>query len=342
MLFFTRCIARSTCQRTFLRSYTTAPPSNVVADEVRKVMRRVPQPVVVVTTSNGGGGGATESIQRRGVTVSSFTPICLHPEPLVSFCVRIPSRASDLLHASGGMVVNILSHEQMQQSVAFSSPNKADQFKDIPFYDDPSTGLPVLMGTLGSMQCKLLKVLELGDHELWITRVTKVDHGVGSKLGRREEAQPLLYYDRMYRSVGEQVFMKEFEDSMDPRLWTHRAHVRMAWNYLKELGKDTATPVIKETIRRHFEMNPSKRQSYHETITSFYIHLVNLAIESPDNKLQDQDDFFEFMERYPILTDQNAIYKYYSPKMLKSQDARSQFLPPDLQPLPSKLPVEKS
>lgn len=303
-------------------------------EQVRLVMRKLPQPVVVVTTA--------DKNMRRGVTVSSFTPITLQPEPLVSFCVRVPSRASDLLHSAGGMVINMLSHDQVQQSVAFSSPNKTDQFKDIPFYDDPSTGLPVLMGTLGSMHCKVQQVLKLGDHELWITRVVKVDQGVGGKYGRREEAQPLLYHDRRYRSVGEQVFMKAFEDSMDPKLWTHRAHIRMAWNYLRELGKEKAEPVIKESIRRHFEMNPSKNLIYHETITTFYIYLVDLAIKSYDANTQDEEDFFEFLESFPILTSRNTIHKYYSSVLLKTDTARKQFVPPDLNPLPSTLEPSKS
>ncbi|KAI9492347.1 flavin reductase like domain-containing protein [Zychaea mexicana] len=324
-----------------LRAYTL--DSNGVADEVRQVMRRVPQPVVVVTTSDGrnkqnmnNGDSSSSTIQRRGVTVSSFTPICLHPEPIVSFCVRVPSRASELLHSSGGMIVNVLSHEQVQQSIAFSAPNKTDQFKDIPFYDDPTTGLPVLMGTLGSMHCEVAQVLELGDHELWITKVVKVDHGVGGKHGRREEAEPLLYHDRRYRSVGEQVFMKAFEDSnLDAKLWTHRAHVRMAWNYLRELGKEKATPVIKDAIRRHFEMNPTKHLEYHETITSFYIHLVDLALQT--TQLTDEDDFFEFIEQFPALTDRRYIHQYYSPQALKSSDARKHFMLPDLKALPCRL-----
>lgn len=312
--------------------------TNAVSEEVRRVMRKVPQPVVVVTTADSSSLTGSD-IRRRGLTVSSFTPICLHPEPLVSFCVRVPSRASELLHRSGNMVVNVLSHEQVRQSVAFSSPDKTDQFKDIPFYDDPTTGLPVLMGTLGSMHCNVVQVLKFGDHELWITRVVKVDHGVGSKYGRREEAQPLLYHDRRYRSIGEQVFMKAFEDSMDARLWTHRAHVRMAWNYLRELGREEATPMIKETIRRHFERNPSRHQEYHETITSFYIHLVDLALQQQQD---DEEDFFEFVERFPELADCRTIYTYYSCERLKSDEARREFLPPDLEPLPNKLNAKES
>ncbi|RCI04106.1 hypothetical protein CU098_013067, partial [Rhizopus stolonifer] len=112
-----------------------------LTENVRGIMRKVPLPVVVVTTSK-----PDDRNHRRGITVSSFTSVCLHPEPLVSFCVQTPSRASDLLHSSGSMVLNLLSHEQVLQSIAFSSPNK-DQFKDVPFFDDPATGLPVLMGT---------------------------------------------------------------------------------------------------------------------------------------------------------------------------------------------------
>ncbi|KAG0164757.1 hypothetical protein DFQ28_004109 [Apophysomyces sp. BC1034] len=307
--------------------------SKNVTDEVRSIMRKVPQPVVVVTTSN-----TNDATNRRGITVSSFTSICLHPEPLVSFCVRIPSRASELLHSSGSMVVNMLSHEQVQQSVAFSSPN-ADQFKDVPFYDDPTTGLPVLMGTLGSMYCKVFNVLPLGDHELWITKVVRVEEGVGSAHGKREEAQPLLYYDRRYRSVGEQVFMKAFEDNtLDTRRWMHRAHVRMAWNHLRELGKEEAIPTIKKQIRAHFEKNPAKKQMYHETITAFYIHLVDLAIKTDGN----EDDFFTFIHHFPALGSPRTIDTYYSQELLKSEEARHQFVQPDLKPLPSSLPpIEK-
>ncbi|KAL0074660.1 flavin reductase like domain-containing protein [Phycomyces blakesleeanus] len=300
-----------------------------VIEDVRGIMRKVPQPVVAVTTCS-----PEDPTQRRGITVSSFTSICLHPEPLVSFCVRTPSRASELLHSSGKMVVNVLSHEQVQQSIAFSSPG-SDQFKDIPFYDDPSTGLPVLMGTVGSMYCKTFKVLKLGDHELWITQVLKVDEGVGSTEGRCEEGQPLLYHDRRYRSVGEQVFMKAFEDStLDTSQWTHRAHVRMAWNHLRELGIRDASTVIKRTIRTHFEKNPNKLK-YHDTISSFYIHLVDLAIRQDDH---DNDDFFGFIERFPVLVDRTIIQQYYSSSLLASDKAREQFVPPDLKPFPAQLP----
>ncbi|CEI93776.1 hypothetical protein G6F70_007864 [Rhizopus microsporus] len=318
---FTRSTLRS-CQRSL---------STQVIDDVRGIMRKVPQPVVVVTTCK-----PEDPSYRRGITVASFTSVCLHPEPLVSFCVRVPSRASQLLHSSGSMVLNMLSHEQVQQSVVFSSPS-ADQFKDIPFFDDPMTGLPVLSGTVGAMHCETYKVIELGDHEMWITKVIRVEEGVGGEHGVREEAKPLLYYDRGYRSVGDQVFMKAFTEddgTLDTTKWTHRAHLRLAWNYIRELGPDAAEPVIKKTIQSHFKRDAKKSQSYNETITMFYIALVSAAMRSYKEY---ENDFFALVERYPELLDPKTIETYYSPKVLHTEKAKHEFVEPDLRPLPETL-----
>ena len=46
--------------------------------------------------------------------------------------------------------------------------------------------------------------------------------------------------------MSDEAFLQAFEDTTLPfKDWTHEAHVRMAWNYLREHGKDAATPLIK-------------------------------------------------------------------------------------------------
>jgi flavin reductase (DIM6/NTAB) family NADH-FMN oxidoreductase RutF len=72
--------------------------------------------VVVVSTSS-----KHDPSLRRGITVSSFTSISLQPVPLVAFCVKLPSRASTVLHESNGFVVQFLASDQIAHSVAFSS-----------------------------------------------------------------------------------------------------------------------------------------------------------------------------------------------------------------------------
>lgn len=53
-------------------------------------------------------------------------------------------------------------------------------------------------------------------------------------------------YFRSFRSVGDEIFIKAFEDATLPyEDWTHEAHLRMAWTYITEYGKEKATPFIR-------------------------------------------------------------------------------------------------
>ncbi|KAF9904327.1 hypothetical protein EC991_002833 [Linnemannia zychae] len=106
-------------------SASTATPAQVVkasdqdhatSEKFRKVLRKVPFPVVVVSTCC-----PKNPNLHRGITISSFSSISLQPIPLVSFCVKLPSRASTILHESDQFVIQFLSSEQIAHSVAFSS-----------------------------------------------------------------------------------------------------------------------------------------------------------------------------------------------------------------------------
>ncbi|KAF9193377.1 hypothetical protein BGZ51_003428 [Haplosporangium sp. Z 767] len=86
------------------------------SEKLRRVLRKVPFPVVVVSTAL-----PQDPSVRRGITVSSFTSISLQPIPLIAFCVKLPSKASTLLHESNRFVIQFLSSDQIPHSVAFSS-----------------------------------------------------------------------------------------------------------------------------------------------------------------------------------------------------------------------------
>ncbi|GJJ69248.1 hypothetical protein EMPS_01594 [Entomortierella parvispora] len=120
----TRCKQRtSSLALTPTRPYTSSsvnpniPQENhPTSEKLRKVLRNVPFPVVVVSTAS-----KSDPSLRRGITVSSFTSISLQPIPLVAFCVKLPSRASTVLHDSKGFVIQFLASDQIAHSVAFSS-----------------------------------------------------------------------------------------------------------------------------------------------------------------------------------------------------------------------------
>ncbi|KAF9918112.1 hypothetical protein BX616_010209 [Lobosporangium transversale] len=86
------------------------------SEKLRRVLRKVPFPVAVVSTA-----APNDPSVRRGITVSSFSSISLQPIPLIAFCVKLPSRASTMLHESNQFIVQFLASDQITHSVAFSS-----------------------------------------------------------------------------------------------------------------------------------------------------------------------------------------------------------------------------
>ena len=55
----------------------------------------------------------------------------------------------------------------------------------------------------------------------------------------------VVIFPRSFHSVGDETFMKAFEDTtLLFEDWTHEAHLRMAWNYIKKYGVEEAIPRI--------------------------------------------------------------------------------------------------
>ncbi|GAO48227.1 hypothetical protein SAICODRAFT_31348 [Saitoella complicata NRRL Y-17804] len=170
------------------------------AEATRIAMRSLPQPVVIITTAD-----PNSPLNRRGLTLSSLTSLSLHPIPLLSFNIRLPSRASGLLHRSGRFVVHILPASQRYADLcaAFATSEytaSGDQDVKDPWamgyeWKVSGEGQPVLEGALVKMHCKVRRTVEVGDHEVWVGEVTKVNNS------QKEGEYGLLYCDRKYRSV---------------------------------------------------------------------------------------------------------------------------------------------
>ncbi|PKX92510.1 flavin reductase family protein [Aspergillus novofumigatus IBT 16806] len=83
----------------------SARPALSLTDQVRLLMRRVPYPVAIITATDPQG-----PIDKafRGMTVSSFNTVTLHPSPVISFNVRRPSETLTALQSSGRFLVHLL------------------------------------------------------------------------------------------------------------------------------------------------------------------------------------------------------------------------------------------
>lgn len=140
--------------------YFTIAHDKTTRECLRLLLRETAQPVVVIT-SNLQGASPEHSPSHHGATLSSFTSIAMHPYPLVSFSLRIPSRMATALKSaesrlSSHMVINILSATQESTAIRFSRPDiYPEPFSSIP-YTLSEEGLPVLEGCLGAMSCRLV------------------------------------------------------------------------------------------------------------------------------------------------------------------------------------------
>ncbi|XP_060077751.1 uncharacterized protein LOC132557281 [Ylistrum balloti] len=302
--------------------FSTEAKSTNVGDAYKNVMRKVPQPVVVVTTS--GHDILNNSWLKRGVTCTSFSSVSLDPA-VVSFCLNHSSRMHDLLLRTQQFAVHVLARDQVKYGVHFSEPVKDGicQFASVPHHLGKE-GLPLISGCSAVLECKAQSVHTVGDHHVWYGDVCNavVNHST---------PDPLLYFIRSFRSVGDEIFIKAFEDASLPfEDWTHEAHLKMAWNYISEFGKDGATPHIVEGIQNFNKQNEDKvKYDYHETITMFYISVVTDAIQRGN-----ADCFDDFISSHTYLLDRSLPSQYYSKSRLFSPEARHRFVSPDIRPLP--------
>lgn len=70
-------------------------------------------------------------------------------------------------------------------------------------------------------------------------------------------------------------FLRAFQQCVLPEdLWTHRAHVRMAWLYLQQGTLASVLPIVRDGIKR-YNATLNKTLAYHETITQVFLILID-------------------------------------------------------------------
>lgn len=125
-------------------------------------------------------------------------------------------------------------------------------------------------------------------------------------------------------------FLAAFETcSLPDDVWTHRAHVRMAWLYLNRLPLEEARRGVSQGIRRYNDARLGKPLAYHETITQAFLTLIAARRDTAES-------FDAFCARSEDLLDSklSALLVHYSRETLFSYAARQAFLPPDLAEFP--------
>jgi hypothetical protein len=118
--------------------------------------------------------------------------------------------------------------------------------------------------------------------------------------------------------------------------WTHRAHVRVTYLILRQLPFDSALECIRQGIRRynaHNKVPEGPTSGYNETTTHAFVHLVAATMRAyaATHPVGTAD---EFCDMHPQLMTKHALRLFYSPQRRMDPRAKTQFVEPDLAPLP--------
>jgi 3-hydroxy-9,10-secoandrosta-1,3,5(10)-triene-9,17-dione monooxygenase reductase component len=130
-----------------------------------------------------------------GITVNAFSSGSLEPA-LVMVALDRGRFITPMVRSAGRYAVNVLGSDQQALSDCFAhapvSPGRED-FCGAAWHAGPA-GLPLIDGSIATLECTVVQTFSAGDHDLFIGRVDSLQEG-------RDNVVPLLYYRRRYLRI---------------------------------------------------------------------------------------------------------------------------------------------
>jgi flavin reductase (DIM6/NTAB) family NADH-FMN oxidoreductase RutF len=154
----------------------------VQSDLFRRACALFPTGVAVLTTR-----GLNDT--PHGLTINAFCSLSLDP-PLVLVAVDRACSVLETFENSGHFAINFLSSEQRDLSVRFSELPEG-RFSGVP-WTPGAEGAPLLEGAIGSIECRIIQVVDAGDHKALIGEVIAATVG---------EGEPLVFFRSSYAAI---------------------------------------------------------------------------------------------------------------------------------------------
>lgn len=130
------------------------------------------------------------------MTANSLASVSLHP-PLISVCIEHQAEMYQVMEHASRFAINILASSQEALSRRFAGFYEGDRFAGVG-YRISAAGLIVLDGALAHIECEQFAKHPLGDHTMYVGRVTGGATAENDEHGR---AHPLLYYRGGYAGL---------------------------------------------------------------------------------------------------------------------------------------------
>ena len=149
------------------------------ADAKKTTLRMIPYGIYILTARDGDEYAAATV---NWVTQTSFEP------PLIVVGVKADSGPLVVMKKSGGFALNMCTKGQQGMAFGFFKPAEVEgeKISGEPFHPG-SNGAPILENTPASVECKVVEIVEQGDHHIVVGEVTDV-HLRQAPDGRPDEA----------------------------------------------------------------------------------------------------------------------------------------------------------
>jgi len=162
------------------------------SDAKKTALRMIPYGLYVLTAQGEDGGVAAATI--NWVTQASFAP------PLVAAGVKVDSGAYALAKASRFFGLNVLGKEHTGMAYTFFKTHERDGMSIAgQSFAVSDNGTPLLEAVPAWLECKLVEVVEHGDHAIFVGEV--IDAQVKADIDGRPDDATLWLKD-----LGEKVF----------------------------------------------------------------------------------------------------------------------------------------
>ena len=115
---------------------------------------------------------------------------------------------------------------------------------------------------------------------------------------------------------------------LDSNLFSHEAHLRLAWIHITKYGIEKALINIQSQLTRYVT-HVGESTKYNKTVTIAAIKAVHHFILKSKS-----DNFMDFIAEFPGLQNnfKGVMDSHYSVDIFKSANARKEFISPDLLP----------
>lgn len=127
-------------------------------------------------------------------------------------------------------------------------------------------------------------------------------------------------------------FRAAFEaGKVSPEVFSHEAHLRLAYVYVVEHGPEAAQERMREALLSFLAAHQIPTAKFHETLTGAWVLAVSHFMDrSPSSS------FAEFITKSQALLDSKVMLTHYSAGTLFSPEARASYVEPDLETIPRK------